>query len=154
MYIALFVMGSLLVLASQFVRPRGEDRVQTELVELISDAQNIRAESRNLLGRLQVVGEADPSLLEQLLDYKVQFENVDARITKLVDQLPGGVQERPERGAQAELEAHARAAELAASMKPKVAEAFALIRATIAKAALQGLVRVASVSDPSLPERS
>ena len=33
-----------------------------------------------------------------------------------------------------------------------MAEAFALIRATIAKAALQGLVRVESVSDPSLPE--
>lgn len=37
-------------------------------------------------------------------------------------------------------------------MRPKVADAFALIRATIAKAALQGLVRVESVSDPSLPE--
>ena len=37
-------------------------------------------------------------------------------------------------------------------MRPRVAEAFALIRATIAQAALQGLVRVESVSDPSLPE--
>ena len=37
-------------------------------------------------------------------------------------------------------------------MRPKVAEAFALIRATIAKAALRGLVRVESVSDPSLPD--
>ena len=146
MYVSLFVVGLLCILASQAIKPRGDGDNQVELALLIADAQSIRAESQSLLEQLETLGEGDPGLLGQLLDYKVQFESVDQRITALASQ-------RPDRGEQeqAELQAQARATELAEVMRPKVAEAFALVRATIAKAALQGLVRVESVSDPSLP---
>ena len=100
-------------------------------------------------------GEGDPEFLAQLLDYELEFESVDPRIGELVSQLPAEVleEQRRERSeTQAELKAQAQAAQLAVSMRPRMAEAFALIRATIARAALQGLVRVESVSDPSLPE--
>lgn len=146
MYVSLFVVGLLCILASQAIKPRGDGDNLAELALLIADAQSIRAESQSLLEQLETLGEGDPGLLGQLLDYKVRFESVDQRITALASQRPdGGEQE------QAELQAQARATELAEVMRPKVAEAFALVRATIAKAALQGLVRVESVSDPSLP---
>ncbi len=166
MYFVLFVTGSLLILASQIVGPgedaaaerqrtQEEEKRHAELAGIITDAQSIRLESENLLARLKTVGEEDPSILEQLLDYEIQFTSVDARIKELVSQLPREVateQRRHEGVAQAQLEAQARAAELSVLMRPKVEEAFALIRATIAEAALQGLVRVQSVTDPALPE--
>lgn len=166
MYLVLFVTGFLLILASQIVgrgedaaaerqRTQEEENRHAELAGIITDAQSIRLESENLLARLKTVGEEDPSILEQLLDYEIQFTSVDARIKELVSQLPREVateQRRHEGVAQAQLEAQARAAELSVLMRPKVEEAFALIRATIAKAALQGLVRVQSVTDPALPK--
>ncbi len=155
MYLGLFVMGCLLVLASQVVRTGGEDHRHSELAVLIANAESIKAESQSLLEELKSAGDGEPDFLAQLLDYELEFKSVDARIGELVSQLPGEVleeQERQQAVAEAELKAEARAAGLAASMRPRVAKAFALIRATIAKAALQGLVRVESVSDPSLPE--
>ena len=166
MYLVLFVTGSLLILASQIVgrgedaaaerqRTQEEEKRHAELAGIITDVQSIRLESENLLAGLKTVGEEDSSILEQLLDYEIQFTSVDARIKELVSQLPREVateQRRHEGVAQAQLEAQARAAELSVLMRPKVEEAFALIRATIAKAALQGLVRVQSVTDPALPE--
>ena len=155
MYLGLFVMGCLLILASQLVRPGDEAQRRTELAVLVSNAQSIKAESEGLLGQLKNTGEGDPEFLAQLLDYELEFESVDARIGELVSQLPAEVleeQRRQRSETQAELKAQARAAQLDVSMMPKVAEAFALIRATIAKAALRGLVRVESVSDPSLPD--
>ena len=155
MYLALFVMGCLLILASQVLRPGEETQRRAELSVLVANAQSIRAESQGLLEQLKTAGEGRPDFLAELLDYELKFESIDARLGELVGQLPSDVSEERERQegvTQAELKAQARAAELAASMRPKVAEAFALIRATIAKAALQGLVRVESVSDPSLPE--
>ena len=166
MYLVLFVTGSLLILASQIVgrgedaaaerqRTQEEEKRHAELAGIITDVQSIRLESENLLAGLKTVGEEDSSILEQLLDYEIQFTSVDARIKELVSQLPREVateQRRHEGVAQAQLEAQARAAELSVLMRPKVEEEFALIRATIAKAALQGLVRVQSVTDPALPE--
>ena len=166
MYLVLFVTGSLLILASQIVgrgedaaaerqRTQEEEKRHAELAGIITDVQSIRLESENLLAGLKTVGEEDSSILEQLLDYEIQFTSVDARIKELVSQLPREVateQRRHEGVAQAQLEAQARAAELSVLMRPKVEEAFGLIRATIAKAALQGLVRVQSVTDPALPE--
>ena len=166
MYLVLFVTGSLLILASQIVgrgedaaaerqRTQEEEKRHAELAGIITDVQSIRLESENLLAGLKTVGEEDSSILQQLLDYEIQFTSVDARIKELVSQLPREVateQRRHEGAAQAQLEAQARAAELSVLMRPKVEEAFALIRATIAKAALQGLVRVQSVTDPALPE--
>ena len=157
MYLVLFVMGSLLILASQVVRHReglSVERQPGELAGLITDAQNIRTESQGLLEQLKAARQ-DPDLLAQLLDYEIQFESVDARISELVGQLPGEVKEerkQQEDMAQTERRAQEQVTELAASMKPKVVDAFALIRATIARAALQGLVRVESVSDPSLSD--
>ncbi len=155
MYLGLFVIGCLLIFASQLVRPGEQAQRHGELAVLIANAQSLRAESQGLLQQLKTAGQEDPDFLTQLLDYELQFKSVDTRIEELVSQLPGEVveeQERQQGVAEAELKAQARAADLAASMRPKVAEAFALIRATIAKAALQGLVRVESVSDPALPE--
>ena len=155
MYLGLFVVGCLLILASQVVRPREETQRHAELGVLITNAQSIRAESQGLLEQLKTAAEGDPDFLAQLLDYELKFKSVDTRLGELVSQLPREAEEEQERQqsvTQAELTAQARAAELSASMRPKVTEAFALIRATIAQAALQGLVRVESVSDPSLPE--
>ena len=81
MYVSLFVVGLLCILASQAIKPRGDGDNQVELALLIADAQSIRAESQSLLEQLETLGEGDPGLLGQLLDYKVQFESVDQRIT-------------------------------------------------------------------------
>ena len=123
MYLGLFVMGCLLILASQVVRPGEEEHRQSELAVLISNAQSIGAESQGLLEQLKTAGDEGPDFLAQLLDYEFQFKSVDTRIEKLVSQLPGEVleeQERREGVTQAELMAQARAVKLGASMRPQV----------------------------------
>ena len=86
MYVSLFVVGLLCILASQAIKPRGDGDNLAELALLIADAQSIRAESQSLLEQLETLGEGDPGLLGQLLDYKVRFESVDQRITALASQ--------------------------------------------------------------------
>ena len=71
MYVSLFVVGLLCILASQAIKPRGDRDNQVELALLIADAQSIRGESQSLLEQLETLGEGDPGLLGQLLDYKV-----------------------------------------------------------------------------------
>ena len=126
-YLALVIGTSLLSLASPIVRS-DEDAV-TESQPTVADAQPFKMElaSRSAPARAREPVTQPPSPGEQKEGRQVGVVH-------------------PERMA------HARAIELAAAMKPKVAHAFALIRATIARAASQDIVRVVSVSDPSLPE--
>lgn len=97
MYLGLFVMGCLLVLASQVVRPGEEEHRHSELAVLISNVQTIKAESQSLLKQLKTDGEGDPNFLAQLLDYELEFESVDTRIAELVSQLPDEVVEEQKR---------------------------------------------------------
>ena len=85
MYIALFFMGLLLILASQVVRPRGDEKARAELVALIADAESVRAESQSLLGRVKTASTGNPSLLPELLSHETHFESVDTRINELED---------------------------------------------------------------------
>ena len=119
-------------------------------LELITAAQSIREESQSLLEGVRTASTGNPSLLPELLGHETRFDSVDTRIEELVGQLRGELEEEQKNGTKAELDAQARAAEVASSMRPRVVEAFALIRATIAQAALKGVVRVESVSDPRL----
>ena len=66
-YLGLFVMGCLLILASQLVRPGDDPQRRTELALLISNAQSIKAESEGLLGQLRDTGEGDPEFLANSL---------------------------------------------------------------------------------------
>lgn len=156
MGLVLCVMGSLLIAMFQVGAGwPGEDPVaQGQPIEGIAAAQSVSMGSQKF-SRPLTVRERRPSFQEQQPDDEIPFKSVEMRIDDLVSRPRADVEEEPRRQehvSRAEREAQARAAQLAASMKPKVAEAFSLIRAAIAKAALEGLVRVESVSDPLLPE--
>ena len=136
--LGLLVMGSLLIIASQVLGPN-EDAA----------AQGRRLESHNPLGRPGAVLAEDLGFPVRPLDYKDLLERADTRIEGLAGALPSDVEEEQIRR---EGVAQAQAAQLSASVRPRVDEAVSLIRATLAKAALQGLVRVESISDPPLSE--
>ena len=136
--VPLLVMGFLLIIVSQVLGP-DEDAA----------AQGRRLESHNPLGRPRAVRAEDRSFAVRLPYYEDPIESADTRIDGLAGELPSDVEEEQIRREGA---AQARAAHLSASVRPRVAEALSLIRATLAKAALQGLVRVESISDPPLPE--
>jgi len=136
--LGLLAMGSLLIIASQVLGP-DEDAA----------AQGRRLESHNPLERPWAARAEDPGFPVRPPDYEDPLVSADTRIDGLAGELPSDVEEEQIRR---EGVAQARAAQLAASVRPRVDEALSLIRATLAKAALQGLVRVESISDPPLPE--
>ena len=109
----------------------------------------MESHDRLVVGRPPAVRAEKSSLPEQLPDSKSQFESADTRIDDLAAELPSDVEEEQIRQ---EGVAQTQAVQLSASMRPKVDEALSLVRATLTQAALQGLVRVESISDPPLPE--
>jgi hypothetical protein len=138
--LGLLVMGSLLIIVVSQVLGPDEDAA----------AQGRSLESHNRLGRPTPIRAEYLGFPERLPGYEAARQSTDTRIDGLAGELPSDVEEEQVRQ---ESVAQARAAQLSASVRPRVDEALSLVRATLAKAALQGLVRVESISDPPLPAR-
>ena len=136
--LGLLVTGSLLIIVVFQVLGPDEDAA----------AQGRRLESHNRLGQAMPVRAEDLGFAERLPGYEAPRQSTDTRTAGLAGELPSDVEEEQVRQ---ESVAQARAAQLSASVRPRVDEALSLVRATLAKAALQGLVRVESISDPPLP---